>query len=125
MPAAGAASGIATSGLTLKEFITHLVPSSIVDGMAKNEILQIVMFSLFFGTAAAAVGARAKPMIDAIDGVAHVMLKVTGYVMNFAPIAVFAAVAGIIAKSGLGRAVDLRHVHGRVLPRHRACCGSC
>jgi Na+/H+-dicarboxylate symporter len=102
LPPVGTSSGIVTSGLTLKEFITHLVPSSIADGMAKNEILQIVVFSLFFGTAAAAVGARATPMIDAIDGVAHVMLKVTAYVMNFAPIAVFAAVAGIIAKSGLG-----------------------
>jgi Na+/H+-dicarboxylate symporter len=102
VPPAGTASGITTTGLTLQEFITHLVPSSIVDGMARNEILQIVVFSLFFGTAAAAVGARATPMIDAIDGVAHVMLKVTAYVMNFAPIAVFAAVAGIIAKSGLG-----------------------
>jgi Na+/H+-dicarboxylate symporter len=102
LPAVGTKTDIVTSGLTLKEFITHLVPSSIVDGMAKNEILQIVVFSLFFGTAAAAVGARATPMIDAIDGVAHVMLKVTGYVMNFAPIAVFAAVAGIVAKSGLG-----------------------
>ena len=101
-PPVGTASGIATTGLTLKDFITHLIPSSIVDGMARNEILQIVVFSLFFGTAAAAVGARATPMIDAIDGVAHVMLKVTAYVMNFAPIAVFAAVAGVIAKSGLG-----------------------
>ncbi len=102
LPPVGTSSGIVTSSLTLKEFITHLVPSSIVDGMAKNEILQIVVFSIFFGTAAAAVGARATPLIDAVDGVAHIMLKVTGYVMNFAPIAVFAAVAGIIAKSGLG-----------------------
>lgn len=102
VPAATASSGISTSSLTLKDFITHLVPTSIADGMAKNEILQIVIFSLFFGTGAAAVGARANAMIDAIDGVAHVMLKVTGYVMNFAPIAVFAAVAGIIAKSGVG-----------------------
>lgn len=102
MPAVGTASGIVTSGLTLKEFITHLVPTSIADGMAKNEILQIVIFSLFFGTAAAAVGERAKPLIEAIDGVAHIMLKVTGYVMNFAPYAVFAAVSGIVAKSGLG-----------------------
>jgi Na+/H+-dicarboxylate symporter len=102
VPAAGASSGITASGLTLKEFITHLVPASIVDGMSKNEILQIVIFSIFFGTGAAAVGARATPLIDAIDGVAHVMLKVTGYVMNFAPVAVFAAVAGTIAKSGVG-----------------------
>lgn len=102
MPPVDAQSGITTGSLTMKDFITHLIPTSIADGMAKNEILQIVVFSLFFGTAAAAVGARATPMIDAIDGVAHVMLKLTGYVMNFAPIAVFAAVAGIIAKSGLG-----------------------
>ncbi|AVR99019.1 dicarboxylate/amino acid:cation symporter [Pseudoduganella armeniaca] len=93
---------LATSSLTLKDFITHLVPSSIVDGMAKNEILQIVVFSLFFGLAAAAVGKKAEPTIEAIDGVAHIMLKVTGYVMQFAPVAVFAAVSGIIAKEGLG-----------------------
>ena len=102
MPPVGTDAGITTTGLTMKDFITHLVPTSIVDGMARNEILQIVVFSVFFGTAAAAVGARATPMIDAIDGVAHVMLKLTGYVMNFAPIAVLAAVSGIIAKSGLG-----------------------
>ena len=101
-PPMDAKTDIVTTGLTLKEFITHLIPASIVDGMAKNEILQIVIFSIFFGTGAAAVGARATPLIDAIDGAAHVMLKVTGYVMNFAPIAVFAAVAGIVAKSGLG-----------------------
>ena len=99
---AAAAATLQTSSLSLKEFITHLVPSSIIDGMAKNEILQIVVFSLFFGTAAAAVGAKAEPLIDAVDGVAHIMLKVTGYVMRCAPFAVFAAVAGTIAKSGVG-----------------------
>ena len=102
VPPIGTSSGITTSSLTLKDFITHLIPTSIFDGMAKNEILQIVVFSVFFGTAAAAVGARATPLIDAVDGIAHIMLKVTGYVMNFAPIAVFAAVAGVVAKSGLG-----------------------
>jgi Na+/H+-dicarboxylate symporter len=101
LPAQDAVSGITTTNLTLKEFVTHLVPSSIVDGMAKNEILQIVVFSIFFGTAAAAVGPRSKVMVDAIDGVAHVMLKLTGYVMNFAPVAVFAAVAGVVAGSGI------------------------
>jgi Na+/H+-dicarboxylate symporter len=104
IPADGAAAAatLQTSSLSLKEFITHLVPSSIIDGMAKNEILQIVVFSLFFGTAAAAVGKKAEPLIDAVDGIAHIMLKVTGYVMQFAPFAVFAAVAGTIAKSGVG-----------------------
>jgi Na+/H+-dicarboxylate symporter len=102
LPATTAASGITASGLTLKEFVTHLVPASIIEGMSKNEILQIVIFSLFFGSAAAAVGEKSAPMVDALDGVAHVMLKVTGYVMRFAPFAVFAAVAGVIAKSGMG-----------------------
>jgi len=102
LPAATASSGIAANGLTLAQFVNHLVPTSIADAMAKNDILQIVIFSIFFGTAAAAVGARATPLIDAIDGVAHVMLKVTNYVMNFAPLAVFAAVTSTIAKSGVG-----------------------
>jgi Na+/H+-dicarboxylate symporter len=102
MAATTAKSDIVTSGLTLKEFVTHLVPASIVEGMSKNEILQIVIFSLFFGSAAAAVGDKANTLISALDGVAHVMLKVTGYVMKFAPFAVFAAVAGVIGKSGLG-----------------------
>lgn len=102
LPATTAASGITTAGFTLKDFVTHLVPASIIEGMGKNEILQIVIFSLFFGSAAAAVGEKSAPMVDALDGVAHVMLKVTGYVMRFAPFAVFAAVAGVIAKSGLG-----------------------
>ncbi|WP_075794969.1 dicarboxylate/amino acid:cation symporter [Massilia putida] len=102
LPAANASSGIASSALTLKDFIAHLVPTSIVDGMAKNEILQIVIFSIFFGTGAAAVGPRANLLIDAVDGAAHVMLKVTGYVMHFAPFAVFAAVSSVIARSGVG-----------------------
>jgi Na+/H+-dicarboxylate symporter len=101
VPPRGAASGVTAAALTMKDFIAHLVPTSIIDGMAKNEILQIVIFSVFFGVGAAAVGKRAEPMIEAIDGVAHVMLKVTGYVMNFAPIAVFAAVTGIVATSGV------------------------
>lgn len=101
LPASDAVSGITTSSFSFIGFITHLVPSSIVDGMAKNEILQIVVFSIFFGIAAAAVGERSKVVIEAIDGVAHIMLKLTGYVMLFAPIAVFAAVSGVVAKSGL------------------------
>jgi Na+/H+-dicarboxylate symporter len=70
--------------------------------MAKNEILQIVVFALFFGVAAAAIGELAKPVIHAIDVLAQIILKVTGYVMNFAPIAVFGAMAAIIAKQGIG-----------------------
>ena len=103
---ASASSGISGASLTLKEFITHLVPASVIDGMAKNEILQIVVFSLFFGTGLAAMGERGKALIEVIDIAAHVMLKVTGYVMWLAPLAVFAAVAGVIAKSGFGIIAD-------------------
>jgi Na+/H+-dicarboxylate symporter len=70
--------------------------------MARNEILQIVVFSLFFGTAMAALGQRSKVVIEVFDVIAHVMLKVTGYVMNFAPFAVFGALASTVAKEGLG-----------------------
>jgi Na+/H+-dicarboxylate symporter len=70
--------------------------------MAKNEILQIVVFSLFFGVATAAIGEQGKLVINFMDAVAHVILKLTGYVMNLAPVAVFGAMAAIIAKQGLG-----------------------
>lgn len=93
--------GISTGALSIATFIEHLVPASIVEGMAKNEILQILVFSLFFGIAAAAVGDKAKALVDTMESLANVMLKVTGYVMQFAPIAVFAAVTATITKNGL------------------------
>ena len=94
--------GIDKAALTLKDFFYHVFPASFVDAMAKNEILQIVVFSLFFGVAAAAMGHIANPVIKALDAVAHIILKVTGYVMKLAPVAVFGAMTAIIAKQGLG-----------------------
>jgi len=102
LPDVAASSGIEKGALTLKDFISHLIPKSVFDALAKNEILAIVVFSVFFGTAASAIGDKARGLIDAIDAVAHIMLKVTGYVMNFAPFAVFAAIASMVAKEGLG-----------------------
>ena len=69
--------------------------------MSRNEILQIVVFSLFFGVAMAALGERGRVVIDVLDSVSHIMLKVTGYVMLFAPLAVFGALASSVAKEGL------------------------
>lgn len=94
--------GIAKSALTLREFLYHVFPTSVVEAMAKNEILQIVVFSLFFGVATAALGEPGHKIVKAFDAIAHVILKVTGYVMNFAPLAVFGAMTAIIAKQGLG-----------------------
>jgi len=106
LPAADASSGIVATGLSLKEFVTHLIPVSIADALARNEILQIVVFSIFFGIACAGIGDKAKVLVDALEGVSYVMLKVTMMVMLFAPAAVFAAVAATIAKSGLGILLD-------------------
>lgn len=102
VPEANAASTVKADALSLSGFISHTIPTSIIDAMARNEILQIVVFSVFFGTAMAALGERSKSVIDVLDAVAHIMLKVTGYVMNFAPLAVFGALAGTVAKEGLG-----------------------
>ena len=100
LPPASASSGIATAAFNLKDFISHLVPASIVDAMATNEILPIVVFSVFFGVAITAVGERAAPLVRGIEGLVQVMLQVTNYVMRFAPFAVFAAVASAIIEQG-------------------------
>ncbi|UTH74865.1 dicarboxylate/amino acid:cation symporter [Chromobacterium sp. IIBBL 290-4] len=101
LPDLHADSGIKASAISLKDFVTHAIPKSVFEAMANNEILQIVIFSVFFGSAMAALGERSKALIDVIDVVAHVMLKVTSYVMNFAPLAVFGAIAATVAKEGL------------------------
>ncbi len=93
--------GIPKAALSVKEFVAHLVPTSIIDAMAKNEILQVVVFSIFFGIAAAAVGEKAEPVVRALDSIAHIILKVTGYVMKAAPLAVFGAMAAVVARQGL------------------------
>jgi Na+/H+-dicarboxylate symporter len=100
IPPIDAASGVDKAAFNLKDFISHIVPSSMVDAMAKNEILQIVVFSLFVGVGITAVGEKAAPLVRGIDGLAQVMLQVTNYVMRFAPFAVFAAVAGTLAERG-------------------------
>ncbi|WP_046157310.1 dicarboxylate/amino acid:cation symporter [Chromobacterium vaccinii] len=101
LPDMHADSGIKAGAISLKDFVTHAIPKSVFEAMANNEILQIVIFSVFFGSAMAALGERSKALIDVIDVVAHVMLKVTSYVMNFAPLAVFGAIAATVAKEGL------------------------
>jgi Na+/H+-dicarboxylate symporter len=102
-PDAGTATAaVDMSKFTLKDFITHVVPSSIVDAMARNEILQIVVFSVFVGTAVSAVDDRAPQVLAVVEQVAQIMLKVTGYVMKTAPLAIFAALASSVATKGVG-----------------------
>ena len=100
IPPATAASGVETAAFNLKDFVTHLVPQSIFDAMSTNEILPIVIFSIFFGVALTAVGDRGKPIVRGVESLVQVMLQVTNYVMRFAPFAVFTAVASSIAERG-------------------------
>jgi Na+/H+-dicarboxylate symporter len=108
IPEATAKSGVEADALSMQGFLSHTIPTSLIDAMARNEILQIVVFSVFFGTAMAALGARSKPLAEVLDAAAHIMLKVTAYVMLFAPFAVFGALASIVAKEGL----DILRVYG-------------
>jgi len=101
LPEIGASANLATSKFTLKDFVSHLVPRSFAESMSNNEILQIVVFSMFFGVALAALGEKAKTLVAAIDELAHAMLKITGYVMKLAPLAVMAAMAATVAVNGL------------------------
>lgn len=102
LPDTLADTGVKKAALSLREFLYHVFPTSVIDAMAKNEILQIVIFALFFGVGTAAIGEKGAIIIKFMDAAANVILKVTGYVMSLAPLAVFGAIAVVIAKQGLG-----------------------
>jgi Na+/H+-dicarboxylate symporter len=100
IPPATAASGVETAAFSLKDFVSHLVPQSIFEAMSSNEILPIVIFSIFFGVALTAVGEKGRPIVRGVEALVSVMLQLTNYVMRFAPLAVFTAVASAIAERG-------------------------
>jgi Na+/H+-dicarboxylate symporter len=100
IPPITAASGVETGGFNLNDFVTHIVPASIFEAMSKNEILPIVIFSLFFGVALTAIGDAGRPIVKGVESLVKVMLQVTDYVMRFAPLAVFTAVTSAIAERG-------------------------
>jgi Na+/H+-dicarboxylate symporter len=102
LPDSHLSTGIKKSALSFSEFIGHVFPTSFIKSMADNEILQIVVFAMFFGIATAAIGEQGKIVIKAMDAIAQVIMKITGYVMKLAPVAVFGAITAVIAKQGLG-----------------------
>ena len=103
VPDAGAAgSAVDMTKFNLKEFVSHIFPKSIVEAMANNEILQIVIFSIFVGTAVSALEDRAPAVLALVEQISAIMLKVTGYVMKTAPLAIFAALAATVATQGIG-----------------------
>ncbi|WEK38031.1 MAG: dicarboxylate/amino acid:cation symporter [Candidatus Pseudobacter hemicellulosilyticus] len=91
-----------TTEFSLEKFVEHIIPRSVIEAMATNEILQLVVFSVFFGVALTTLGDYGKPLIKALDVVSHVILKMVGYVMNFAPLGVFGALTAVVATKGLG-----------------------
>jgi proton glutamate symport protein len=84
------------------DILLHMFPTSVIDSMARGDILQVVIFSIFFGIAIAAIGAKGQPVLDVLESTAQAMFKFTGYVMAFAPIGVFAAIAATVGSKGLG-----------------------
>lgn len=86
-----------TKVFSAQNFVEHIIPKSIFEALATNEILQIVIFSIFFGLAAASIGDQAKPVVKVLDVISHIILKMVNYVMKFAPLGVFGAIAGVFA----------------------------
>jgi Na+/H+-dicarboxylate symporter len=101
LPDKAQSTGLPVSAFSVEKFLTHLIPTSIADAMAQNEILQIVVFAVFFSVALGAMPERSKQLLSLIDDLGHIMLRVTGYVMKFAPIAVWAAIMATVSKNGL------------------------
>jgi proton glutamate symport protein len=96
-----------THSKTLLETITHIFPASVIDAMARGDVLQIVAFSVLFAIALSAIGEKGKPIVEAMESLMQVMFKFTNYVMMFAPIGVGAAMAHTIGTQGLGVLLNL------------------
>ena len=94
------------------DILLHMFPSSVIDSMARGDILQVVVFSMFFGIAVAAIGAKGQPVLDLMESTAQAMFKFTGYVMAFAPVGVFAAIAATVGSKGLGILLTLGKLVG-------------
>ncbi|MDF8333208.1 dicarboxylate/amino acid:cation symporter [Novosphingobium cyanobacteriorum] len=93
---------LATADFTVRHFVLSVFPTSIIDAMAQNNVLQVLVFSLFAGVALSAIGEQGAPLLRGAEALATLMLTVTDYVMKAAPLAVFGAMASVIATKGLG-----------------------
>jgi proton glutamate symport protein len=99
--AKGASTGVAQSGTGLAQILEHTFPTSIIDAMARGEVLQIVVFAMIFGAACTAIGYKARPMVEFCESLSEVMFRYTNYVMLFAPFGVFGAMAATVGEKGL------------------------
>lgn len=93
---------LAVKDLTIQNFVLHIFPSSAFEALANNDILQILVFSIFAGVSLSAIGEKGAPLVHGAEALAEMMLQITGYVMRVAPLAVFGALASVITTKGLG-----------------------
>ena len=103
----GATGGLAQTGTSFSAILEHTFPTSIIDSMARGDVLQIVVFTFLFGMACAVIGAKARPVVAFCESLSEIMFKYTGYVMYVAPFGVFGAMAATIGDKGLGVLVNL------------------
>jgi proton glutamate symport protein len=108
----GQASEITAKAQTWDQILLHTVPESVFDAMARGDVLQIVVFSIFFGIALGMVGEKGRPVITWCEGVAETMFKFTNIVMHYAPIGVGAAIAYTVGHGGLGVLYNLAWLVG-------------
>jgi len=101
------ATGLSQSSTSFAQIVEHIFPTSIIDAMARGDVLQIVVFAFIFGAACAAIGPKARAVVDFCDSLAEVMFRFTNYVMLFAPLGVFGAIAATVGQKGLGVLVNL------------------
>ena len=98
----GQGSEITAKAQTWDQILLHVVPESVIDAMAKGDVLQIVVFSVFFGIALGMVGEKGRPVLGWCESLAEAMFKFTNIVMHYAPIGVGAAIAYTVGHGGLG-----------------------
>jgi Na+/H+-dicarboxylate symporter len=100
LPKAGTETGIQANTQTASHFIEHVIPSSVIRAMAENDILPIVVFSVFFGIAVSSVGEKGKPIIKTCESLSEIMFKLTDIIMKFAPLGIFGAITAILIQQG-------------------------
>lgn len=109
---ASAATAAAKKTVDMVQTVVKIIPTNIVDGAARGDMLQIVFFSTFFGISAAAMGPKGEPVVKLCTSIAEIMFKFTGYVMKCAPVGVFALIAFTVGKFGLGMLIPLAKLIG-------------
>jgi len=107
LPQSASAAAIQSTNPRLSDVLEHVFPTSVIDAMARGDVLQIVVFAFLFGVACAAIGARARPVLELCESLSAIMFRFTHYVMWFAPIGVFGAIAATVGQRGLKVLVSL------------------